>query len=954
MDILRKKEDGRDEEIKDVFAADEKPQAGHIRVKAAGDSGAKPEKSGEVDVLLGEEKEPDEIIAASSEKSGQAWDAIIKWSLYLIIGLTPLFFMPWGIMPVDTNKQFFLSVITGIAIIAWLAKSIASGRLAWKKSLLNPAIVVLLVFWGVSSYFSASPFQSLGFGFFEPDTFLNLLKYAVVFFLIAAVFGHNGTASESSRQRNGVASESSRQPAASESSRQRNGVASESSRQPAVKKAVYIFLLPVAVLAVFVGFKFLNINLLPARWDFAQSIDFNPVGTLNGLAMFLGAGLVLIIGLLGNRGTEDQIGRQNLFWKPRINSGIQTGLIIFAIIIAIELLLINFRPVWWALAGVMIFLTADGLMREMQLMRNKGGVLQIQKIILPVAILAVSALLLLVRLPISDVLSLPAEVSPSQGATYQMAKEVLKSKGGVANLFGSGPATFTYDYGLYRSADLNQTVFWGVRFSQGASFFLTALAATGILGVLSLLLFIFTFGWQTLRSIKIYSATKKNEMSIVLAAAVLFLIIGWFFYQANFTLLVSAFILLGLLVASREATSSQPPSHQREEKEAVREISLLASPQRTLIISLLLIVFMVGAISALYLEGQKYIAGLYYSAGINAYNQKGDFSGAFAKITKAINLNASKDLYWRTLSQMFLVKTSNILNDQAWQTNSAAVLEDLRSQFQLNMSQAVSSAQRAKDENPADSLNWSNLGFVYENVLNFVNGGEKFLIEAYEKSTELEPSNPALQNDLGRAHLAVSDKIQAQINQLASAQQPDKAAIDALVPQRNGEWQKAIEELEKSVALKADYSPPRFLLVQVYSRQGELKKAILQSEAYRALNVKDPGAAFQLGFLYYKNNQMAEAKAELERAVSISPDYSNARYFLGLIYDAEGNKQGAKEQFKKIAELNPENAEVKKILENLNAGKGALETISPPGPAPEQRTTAPVSETGGASSGAIK
>ena len=144
------------------------------------------------------------------------------------------------------------------------------------------------------------------------------------------------------------------------------------------------------------------------------------------------------------------------------------------------------------------------------------------------------------------------------------------------------------------------------------------------------------------------------------------------------------------------------------------------------------------------------------------------------------------------------------------------------------------------------------------------------------------------------------------------------------------------------------------MLVQVYSRQGELKKAIVQSEAYRALNAKDPGAAFQLGFLYYKNNQMDAAKAELERAVSLSNDYSNARYFLGLVYDGQGDKQKAKEQFEKIAALNPDNAEVKRILENLNAGRSALETISPPAPAPEDRSATPVPESGGASGQTIK
>ena len=56
----------------------------------------------------------------------------------------------------------------------------------------------------------------------------------------------------------------------------------------------------------------------------------------------------------------------------------------------------------------------------------------------------------------------------------------------------------------------------------------------------------------------------------------------------------------------------------------------------------------------------------------------------------------------------------------------------------------------------------------------------------------------------------------------------------------------------------------------------------------------------------------------------------------------------------KIAELNPDNQEVKEILGNLNAGRGALETIVPPAMSPDQRTKAPVPETGGASEQSIK
>ncbi|MCX6813730.1 MAG: tetratricopeptide repeat protein, partial [Candidatus Azambacteria bacterium] len=172
----------------------------------------------------------------------------------------------------------------------------------------------------------------------------------------------------------------------------------------------------------------------------------------------------------------------------------------------------------------------------------------------------------------------------------------------------------------------------------------------------------------------------------------------------------------------------------------------------------------------------------------------------------------------------------------------------------------------------------------------------------------------------------------------------------------NGYLDKAASNLEKSIGLKNDYAPARFLLVQVYDRQGKLADAIKKAEELVMLNNTDVGALFQLGFLYYKNSQFDQSKPVFERTVELSPNYSNARYFLGLIYDREvpadaktlADKLAAKakaiEQFEKIAELNPDNSEVKQIIANLKAGKSALFGIAPPATAPQSRSEAPVQE----------
>jgi Flp pilus assembly protein TadD len=861
-----------------------------------------------------------------SSGAGKVWEKISKWALYALVFLIPIFFLPWGVSQVAQNKEYLATVLLSVAFIAWLAKSIASGRLIWAKTILNVAALVFLVVWGIASLFSMSKLKSLGFSGIDPDSFSSVLKYVLAFFLISATFRNKKD----------------------------------------LERAALLFFASLALVAIAAALKFFGANIFP--WDFAKGVEFNTIGEIGSLALFLGFGLAMIISLFVVGGVEDlakSVSREAGDTPEGVkSSGIQKivkpGLIALAVVLAAELLLINFSAAWWTLAGVMLFLVAYGFTREVHGIKSgKNKVFRIQHLSLPIAILVFSVVIILANiflqngLPSNKLVNLPVEFGLSNSATYNVAKSVWGKSGDM--MIGSGPSTFTYDYGLYKPTDINSTIFWGVRFPQGSSLFLSSMATAGFLGLLSVLFLMAAFVWQAVKAFSLKNdqadggaESSGNSLQVPALVATLFFLIAWFLYSANFALLMMGFIGLAFFVASRSsaASNTEPASDENGKKGFLREISLLASPQRTLIISLVLIIMMVATVSFFYLETQRYIASIYFSSGVNGYSKDGNADTAVAKINKAIGLDSLSDQYVRTASQSYLVLTNNVLNDPKWQNADAATADDLRSQFQTFMAQAVGYAKKAAELEPAESANWSNLGYTYENILAFANGAEQYMIDAYQKAAALEPANPAMAVDLGRAHLLAYDKMQSQIAQIKQGKTPDENQIKTLGDQSAAELSASQKELQRAVDLKSDYSPAHYLLVQVYSRQGDLKNAIARSIDYYNLNPKDAGAAFQLGFLFYKDNQMDNAKSALEMAVSLSDDYSNARYFLGLIYDAQGNKDSAKEQFNKIASLNPDNAEVKKILDNLNAGRGALEEVAPPATPPENRTQAPVQETG--------
>jgi len=102
------------------------------------------------------------------------------------------------------------------------------------------------------------------------------------------------------------------------------------------------------------------------------------------------------------------------------------------------------------------------------------------------------------------------------------------------------------------------------------------------------------------------------------------------------------------------------------------------------------------------------------------------------------------------------------------------------------------------------------------------------------------------------------------------------------------------------------------------------------------LDPNNPYSLSQLGTVYYQVKDYQNAKTNLVKAIELKPDYSNALYFAGLTFDKLGQKEKAVQQFLALAQFNPDSkADIQKIIDNLNAGNGALDGLGQQAPAPE-------------------
>lgn len=759
---------------------------------------------------------------------------IAKISIYLLVFLLPLFFLPFSGNVLDFNKQYLLFVLVFLSLICWLASCLISNKLKVNLNFLNYPVIILLLFIGLSTIFSLSRYGSFwGWPLVVSTSFLSLLCLAIFYFLIANIF-----------------------------------------KKEEISFLFFTLFLSGFLIALFFLFQFFGKFLLP--FDFAKNNSFNPIGTVNSLAVYFSILLTLLL---------------PCFFFVKKFFKIILG--IFGFVFLTSLFLINFQIAWLALLvgmAVLFVLTAVNL-QKFQLAGFST---------LVIVFLVIALVLTFFRFSLPGLPLLPLEVWPSQKAGIEILKQLpIKSL-----ILGSGPSTFAHIWSKYKPLDINQTIFWATRFSQGPSEILDRIITSGILGILTFFFLVFVFlklNLGLLLRTGFDQGTGRTDWLLLLGIFAGFLgtISAFFFYPANLSILFFFWLLIGCLAifGSKEKT-----------------FVLGISPTKSLLFSFLFVLILVLGIGFSILYFQKYLAEVKYVQGIKAW-QRGDNVLSNNKLLLAVNLNSKSDLYWRDLSQIYLFRLNEVL------TNNKLSQEERNSQAQSFIASSINSANQATNLEPNNIANWNVRAFVYRNMIGILGGADDWAEQYYQKALELESTNPYIYNEIGLIYLAKSDILD---------QQGDKEG-------KNENLKLARENFDKAISLKSDYAPAHFQIAMIYVRQGKIPEAIQQLEATKGVAPFDVGLAFQLGLLYYNNNQFDKAKGEFEIAVTLNSNYSNARYFLGLIYDREGKKKEAILQFEKIEELNPDNEEVKKILANLRAGKSALEGVVPGQPPIEEK-----------------
>ncbi|OGI70997.1 hypothetical protein A3B84_02360 [Candidatus Nomurabacteria bacterium RIFCSPHIGHO2_02_FULL_35_13] len=428
-------------------------------------------------------------------------DRISFWSLFAVIVLLPVFFLPFTQIPIETSKGLLLVMGLVVSIIFWIAARFSDGKISVPKSwILVSGFCILLVLL-LSTLFSSTFKMSLFGTMLDVGTFYFMLG-AFLLMLVSSV------------------------------------VLKDIQNAKAVFWGVIITSF---VLFLFQGLRLfmpdlLSLGILGGKTD-------NILGSWNAFGLFAGFSTIMSLFVI------------EFFSIPKMTKWLLGILILFSIILSAA---VNFSLIW-ELLGVFALIIFVYKISYSFGEKQEGGETEEKKHfpVFSFAVVMISLLFFMSSqfigglLPNSLGLS-NIEVRPSFGATMSVTGEALMK----SPILGAGPNKFGEVWAMYKPQAINTSQFWNTSFSFGSGLLPTFAATTGVLGILSWLAFFVLFIMAGVKSL--FSSIKNNTNwgVVVFFVASLYLFVSSFFYSTGGVMFLLAFAFAGIFIGL--SSSSHP------------------------------------------------------------------------------------------------------------------------------------------------------------------------------------------------------------------------------------------------------------------------------------------------------------------------------------------------------------------------------------------------------------
>lgn len=229
-----------------------------------------------------------------------SWEALSRLMIYLLVGLTTVWFLPSTVFPLELNKAYLAYILIIASFVFWILAKIQEGRMRLPKNYIALALLLLIATAFLSGLFSISRHYSfIGLGH-EEGTVAALTLFSLVALLTSVLF----------------------------------------TTHDQVKNLFRVLL--VAAGAVFV-FQILHsiFGLIPFSQTIFTTPASNLIGSWNSFGIFWG--LIIIIALFFSDSND---GRWRMYSYAIATAGL------------LALIAVNFNTAWWLFAAFVIMFLA--------------------------------------------------------------------------------------------------------------------------------------------------------------------------------------------------------------------------------------------------------------------------------------------------------------------------------------------------------------------------------------------------------------------------------------------------------------------------------------------------------------------------------------------------------------------------------------------------------------------
>ena len=743
------------------------------------------------------------------------FDGLITVSLVALFFGLPIFFTGLTFQGIAFEKEIYFYFWLLIALIAWATKAVLTGEMKIRRTPIDIPIVIFLFVYLLATIFSVDRWHSF-WGFFgDPSRgFINVIALILAYYVIFSHFTWN--------------------------------------RFKWIVTGIVVANLFVAIWSILA---ILGINFLPQKIAILSPISL--LGSITGLGVYLSLMIPVLMSLVFKTAEVE------IKWKKLFLTFFLPFLILlnFFVLLALSSYLFSSKSFFDASLGLIVGLSFFLIYILARVVRPSQGWTW-----LPMTSFAFILAILMIGNVNFAKINLPAEVSPSYGLSYSIAKESLKEK----FFLGAGPSQYGYAFSLHKPQYFNDNSLYNLRFYDGAGVIFESLSTIGALGTISLLLVLLTF-----LSVIIYLLSRDKEKNKIyslgfVSAALIFLINALMIRMSGSTLLVGVILcILAIAVVLKESES--------EEKSF--NLSLKASPKFALTLAFIFMVVATGVVFLFVFIGKVFVADMYIgSANREAVISEG---GSVTKVLKAINLYGKEGRYYSRLAQEYLA----LVNQEIAKGESDRDLNKV----QTYLNNSIGAANMGKNLMKQDVLAAEVSAQVYESAGVYVPDSLPLTEATYKRAQELEPENPNFFLKLG------------QIKEAMAATKKDEAEKKQLINEAGDLFQKSID---KKINFDAGY----YNLALVKQALGDTEAAIENMQKAVTYNNKNANYFYGLAGLLQNRNSgddMKNAEAIYKKILEVSPKEINVHLSLGTLYESLKRKQEAISEYQKVLDLLP-------------------------------------------------